>query len=572
MAKTDLVLLHAPSVYDFRDKAMMLGPVSDVVPSTQVFEMYPIGFMTLLTYLQRHGYAVRIVNVALRMLRNRRFDVERLLKSLKPVAFGIDLHWLVHAQGSLELARLVKVYHPDTPVIFGGLSSSYFHRELIQYPQVDYVIRGDSAEEPLRQLMDAIEGKRELGDVPNLTWKRDGQVVVNALSHVPPDMSGLSFDYRQIMRSTVRNLDILGHLPFLSWLRYPIVAGLSCRGCVHNCVTCGGSSSAYRAICGRTSPAFRDPKALAQDISVISRYIKGPCIALGDLLQAGKEHAMAFLEAIAQEELKNHVALEFFVPPPRDLLEAVARAIPRFNIQMSPESHDEAVRRAFGRPYGNERLEGFIQDALELGCQRIDLFFMVGLPKQTPESVRETIRYGETLLERFGRDYPGRLDLYISPLAPFLDPGSPAFEDPEAYGYRLFHRTLEEHRQALLSPSWKHTLNYETVWMSRDQIVESVYQSALDLNRVKARFGLVTPRVANQIERRITQERQITRALDEVMAIADEDARDRMTREIMSRFDSVGQATICRKDEMNWPTRFVRFGPWRIIKELWSRG
>ena len=60
MPETDLVPLHAPGVYDSRDKAMMLDPVSGVVPSTQVIEMYPIGFVSLLTYLECHGHSVRM--------------------------------------------------------------------------------------------------------------------------------------------------------------------------------------------------------------------------------------------------------------------------------------------------------------------------------------------------------------------------------------------------------------------------------------------------------------------------------------------------------------------------------
>jgi hypothetical protein len=39
--KYDLVLLHAPSVYDFRKNSLLAGPISDVVPSSPVFEMYP---------------------------------------------------------------------------------------------------------------------------------------------------------------------------------------------------------------------------------------------------------------------------------------------------------------------------------------------------------------------------------------------------------------------------------------------------------------------------------------------------------------------------------------------------
>ena len=61
---------------------------------------------------------------------------------------------------------------------------------------------------------------------------------------------------------------------------------------------------------------------------------------------------------------------------------------------------------------------------------------MSGLPQQTAESVLGTIDYCEELLKRFGKD--GRLSPFISPLAPFLDPGSRGFENPEEHGYRLF--------------------------------------------------------------------------------------------------------------------------------------
>ncbi len=33
----DIVFLHAPSVYDFRKRATLWGPISDLVPSTPIF-------------------------------------------------------------------------------------------------------------------------------------------------------------------------------------------------------------------------------------------------------------------------------------------------------------------------------------------------------------------------------------------------------------------------------------------------------------------------------------------------------------------------------------------------------
>ncbi|PLX88571.1 MAG: hypothetical protein C0619_12325 [Desulfuromonas sp.] len=171
MSQVDLVLLHPPSVYDFRKKSILYGPISDLIPSSPVFEMYPLGFLTITNYLETRGIKVRIVNLALRMINDRKFDVPAYLSKLKPKAFGIDLHWLPHAHGSIEIARILKESHPDIPIIFGGMSATYFHQELIRYPQVDFILRGDSVEPPLHDLLVRLGSQRPLTQVANLTWK-----------------------------------------------------------------------------------------------------------------------------------------------------------------------------------------------------------------------------------------------------------------------------------------------------------------------------------------------------------------------------------------------------------------
>ncbi len=123
--RLDLVLLHAPSVYDFRSRLLLQGPIADVIPSTDEFEMYPIGLTSIAAYLEQNNYNVRIINLANRMLRDRRYDVEAHLRALHPAVFGIDLHWLPHAQGALAIADLVKRLHPESYVLMGGLSATY---------------------------------------------------------------------------------------------------------------------------------------------------------------------------------------------------------------------------------------------------------------------------------------------------------------------------------------------------------------------------------------------------------------------------------------------------------------
>lgn len=566
-SKVDLILLHAPSVYDFRKLPILFGPISDLVPSTPIFEMYPIGFSFISEHLERNGLKARIVNLAGRMLKDQKFDVEKFISRLKTEAFGIDLHWLPHAHGSLEVAGLCKKYHPNVPVIFGGYSATYFHEELIRYPQVDYIVRGDSAEEPLRQLIMAIKGQTPFNEVPNLTWKdKEGKIHTNPLTHVIDDLNDSGNNYPHLFRQALKYLDLKSLIPIYDWWKYPITAVMTCRGCVHNCVFCGGSHFAGQYYCSRKAPAFRNPEKIAQDIITISRLTNAPIFIVGDLRQAGLEYAQQILAPIKRVRPRNQVVLELFTPAAESYFKEVAEAFPHFNFEISPESHDEKIRQATGKFYTNEEMEKTIQYALSNGCSKFDVFFMIGLPQQTTESVMETIAYCEYLMQKFGR----RLNLFISPLAPFLDPGSLAFEKADELGYRIFWRTLEDYRQALLGPSWKYTLSYETNWMTREDIVNASYQAGLQLNRLKEKYGYINKEIAQKTEERILLAMEMIAKIDQINFLK-EPLRSQKLNELKEMFNAASMSTVCDKEEIKWPVWQWPFKLSNILKTILFR-
>jgi B12-binding domain/radical SAM domain protein len=564
MGQPDLVLLHAPSVYDFRQKTILYGPVSDLIPSTSVFEMYPIGFASIAEYLERSGYRVRIINLAVRMLNDPNFNAEAMIKRLQAPVFGIDLHWLVHAHGAIEVARLVKKYHPQAKIVFGGFSASYFYRELMEYPEIDYVLRGDSTEEPFRQLMDYIKDGGEPKAVPNLVWRDEkGKMQENPFSHVPADLGGVMENhYANIVRSVIRYRDLASYAPFHNWTKYPITAVFTCRGCTQDCVICGGSAAAFRNFYQRGKPVFRSPEAVIRDIKQIERFSNGPIFILGDLRQPGDDYADELLRRLKQERVKNQFILEIFFPAPRDFLEKVGQSCPNFCLQISPESHDSAVRRAAGKHYSNQALEQTLSDALDVGCGRLDVFFMIGLPKQTPQSVMDTISYCDFLLHKFKGDR--RLSLFIAPLAPFLDPGSLAFEQPQRYGYRILFRKLEEHRQALLAPSWKYTLNYETKWMTRQQIVDTAYQAILGLNEVKAKYGIISHEMFQMGKERLQAAWEMVSRIDKVLS--GDNSEEELFR-LKAEIDKINMSPVSEKRELTLPVGLVKLKLWR---SFWS--
>lgn len=554
MPGVDLLLLHAPSVYDFRERPAMYGPISDLIPSTPIFEMYPLGFVGLVGYLEQNGYRARIINLAVKMLKHSDLDVEKLIQRMDAQVFGFDLHWLPHAAGALDLAEIVKKHHPDKPIILGGLSSTYYHEEIIEYfPQIDYILRGDTTEKPLLELMNCISRGQEPEKVPNLTWRtKEGRKRVNPHSFVPDNLDDLWIDYGQVINMVLRHMDLESTLPYESFMDYPFTAVLTCKGCSYNCITCGGSCNAFNNFFHRNGPVMKSPKKLVEEMTIISEYFKAPLFLIGDLRQGGDKWRDQVLSLIKEAKLDNTITYELFDMIPQDYMKQLADSTEAWTLELSPETHDDKIRHLMGKPYTAKSMEKTIKNALKLGAEKIDLYYMIGLSGQTPESALESVDYTRRLYEMNGND--NRIYPFIAPLAPFLDPGSMVFENPEKYGYTSLYRTLREHKQALYQPSWKLILSYYTKWMTRDQITETTYEAMIRMNRLKIDVGVTKSGYGEKVETGLIMAREIVRDIDKIIATTEDDAkRAQRFHELRDEIQSAMKTTGLAKRELRMP-------------------
>ena len=563
----DIVFIHAPSVYDFRKKPIFYGPVSDVVPSSPVFEMYPIGFMTMSSHLEAAGFRTRIVNLAVQMLQSKKFDVEARIKSLHAKVYAIDLHWMPHCHGSIEIAKIVKKYHPDAIVEFGGFSSSYFYDDLIQRPYIDMVMRGDSTELSHVKMMQILEKGGDLSEVPNLTWKdKEGRVHVNEVSFVPDDLDWVKFDYGTMIKNTIKHMDIKGALPWLGWDKLPMTSVFTVRGCNYNCAECGGSHEANERLLCRHKAAFRSPEKLAEDIRAIGDYLDTPVFIIGDPRQGGKDYAERLFREINRLGVDNHIAFELFVPAGDDFFSMVNHYIGEYSMEFSPDSHDEIVRLAMGKGYDNKSIEKTVTSSFKNGCVRFDLFYMNGLPSQTVESAMNSVRAAKGLWESVKKD--DGLFIYNAPFAPFVDPGSRAFENPDKWGYRFFARTLEEHRRLLDNPSWKLVLSYETKWMTRDQIADTSYDAANELARIEFEAGRIPEEMYRTRVERTEYARDVMKRIDDIMAIVDKEERESKLWGIKQEGEDLMNSTINNKKDLDWKTGSIWSNTPRVVRGL----
>lgn len=493
--KADLILLHAPAFFDFRNRSDIYFPylsTSGDVPITPLYEYFPLGFRTLQRFLGDRGHKVKIINLSTVLLRHPNINAEKLLGALEVKLLGIDLHWMIHVQGSLEVARLFKSLHPETPVIFGGISSTYYAEELIRYPFIDMVMRGYDTHEPMDGLLRALKGADKPRSIPNLLWKaQNGEIIDNGFSHTP-DTYGCGIDWTIIPReSRMQSLPILE------------VMSTQNAGCSYNCGWCGGSREAFRRIFRRKRAMARKPQSeVAYEFSTMSqmpRQERYHFYSVGSYNET-REGMQFFVEQVGRSKFKS-ISYEQYHLTPDDTMKEMVRANPKTIITLSPESNDMEIARLAGRGvYTPEEMEAWAERALDLGIFEIDIWYFVGMPQQDEKAVMADVEYCRKLLKRFkGR----RVIPFICPMIPFLDPASTFFEKPNEHGYQVFYRTAEEHRRGMTRASLIHRINYETRWLSRPDLVRVGYSAVRRLIEIKAELGQLPSGIATSVIRKI---------------------------------------------------------------------
>ncbi len=509
--EADLFLLHAPSVYDFRERDDMLFAYlsdSDSVNVTSIYEMYPIGWFSIKQRLADHGFDALIVNVASLMLQYPELDVRRLLRGLEAPIFGFDLHWMTQCNGAIELAAVLKQEHPDALTIFGGISATYYAKQLITYPSVDVVVQGYDTLDPVTELVARVVrgGSRDFGSIPNLLYKADGEVRSSGFTHKP------AANYNNARNDWSYYRDAPSPSPLTSKL----IMTLPNTGCAHDCGWCGGSKFAYRNIMEvKKTLIQKDHDLVVEELRTMGEAAKRTSIYALQCYSEGKGRMHAYLDAV-KEVGYNSVSFEQFNLTPADTLKKMGESTDAY-IMLSPESHDPKISAAAGRgTYTMEQMEEWIPRALDAGVKGVMIWFFIGMPYQDRQSVMDTVAYSERLIRKFGgwKALP-----LICPMVPFLDPGCRFFEEPEQHGYRIFHHTLEEHRQAMVEPLWHRRLNYETRWLDRRQLQDVSYEAIARLVEIKGEYGVLPAEFCQAILKTIDETQHLLGEMERALLL-----------------------------------------------------
>ena len=471
----DVLLIHPPAIYDFRKRTIFPGAMGSSAEQIQ-FTKVSIGLLSIAEYLDRHGYKTVIDNLGYRMVCDREFDAEEHIRNSEARVYAIGLHWQQHSQGAIEIARLCKELHPNSLVVVGGLTSTRFNEEIIEkYKFVDAVIRGE-AEKPFIEFMKALDEYGEIKATPNLTYRNEsGETIVTPL--MPPSESLDEYEFTRL--DLVEPQSSIFSEPIPRWSLEV------CRGCIYNCNICGGSAYTYKKYLGRKKPAFRSPKRIVDDIIRLGEQGIRYAGIYQDPRMGGEQYWKELMETIRDKRpAVEKITFDIFSPVDEEFVREVATLGKQVILYICPDSGSSCIRESLGRFYTNDELLSSIQL-----CHRYHIpvvtFFSVGLAGETHNEIVETYDLWDKLRmldqKAITKGGFGRRDKtpvggpIIGPI--FVDPGSPAYDSPEKYGYNLLFNNLEEYIEGLSKPAWHQWLNYETKLLDKSKLIDYIYES-----------------------------------------------------------------------------------------------
>ncbi|TRZ77256.1 MAG: radical SAM protein [Deltaproteobacteria bacterium] len=227
------------------------------VPSRKnaVLSIYPpVGILSMCACLKENGYVARFIDADLRRLSPE--DAARLIAMDPPQIVGFTLN-VGQVAFALEYIEAIQREFSAIPVVIGGPYVSGVGRDIFcDFPTVAYAVIGEG-EFAIVDLVECLEGKKELKDVRNLLFQRDGMVHQNASERIA-DLDSLPLpDYSLITDYFDRYT-----APYPS-IASPSMLIMCTRGCPYACSFCSSPVTWDRKV------TFRSTDSVIKEIKLL---------------------------------------------------------------------------------------------------------------------------------------------------------------------------------------------------------------------------------------------------------------------------------------------------------------
>lgn len=386
------------------------------------------GIFFIAATLLKAGYNVDALDFHaydryLRYKENRKIeleDIEAAIKTKNARVFAISSKTVAINRG-FEIAKLVRKHHPEAKIVFGGLHPTLYGKEMLEeHPElIDFISVGEGEQTTL-ELMEYLDGKRDISTVKNLVYKdANGKTIQNQRRHVTEvDLDSLPFPaYELICQESS-----------------PIVPRvLSARGCPHGCAFCTITHYYDKKF------KLRSPESVVDEVQYMVDNFGIEFYCLGDLTyQISRDNAHKICNLLIERGL-NHVKWWCQTTVGRlneEDLQLMKKA-GCIQVAFGVEADDQNILNNMDKPINATKTEKQCRLVKEAGMT-VQTYWLIGLGGDTKDTVERRIAAIKHFIETGLTD-----SIHISVPVPF--PGTPMWYEPEKFGYTINHKNFSDY-------------------------------------------------------------------------------------------------------------------------------
>jgi anaerobic magnesium-protoporphyrin IX monomethyl ester cyclase len=363
----------------------------------KMYPKYPLYLMYGAATVLKAGYSVKVIDAAERDY-SVAVTLSQMLEGESPSLVVVEISSPSLKQ-DLEFLRNVKRAFPNTHVTSVGPHATVFHESLLEKNDfIDSVCREDFYE-TLPELTRALLEHQSLSQIAGLSFRDGGKIVVNPSRPMIQDLDSLPWPARELLDP---RRYIMGHYTYK-----PQLLMMTSMGCPAKCIFCIWPQITYK---GKVK--MRRPEAVAEEMLYLKQEYGAREIYFDDdTFNLTEARVMALCEEMIRQKTKLAWITEMRVDRLNlDVLKTMKRA-GCVKILYGVESGDQTVLDNTLKKVTLEEIRNTFRLTQKAGI-KIHATFMFGLPGETKESIRSTMKFAkelnpDTLQASIAQPYPG---------------------------------------------------------------------------------------------------------------------------------------------------------------------